>query len=77
MRFQFKILFVSVAKLLRLGEVSLPPLHSVASVSLAKNMHPPSAELLLLGKLEYKMHKLEYKVHKLWKDVSAVKIQNG
>ncbi len=25
MRFQFKILFVSVAKLLRLGEVSLPP----------------------------------------------------
>ncbi len=33
--------FRQAAKLLRLGEVSLPPLHSVASVSLAKNMHPP------------------------------------
>ena len=40
MHFQFKILFVGVAKLLRLGEVSLPPPHSVASVSMAKNMHP-------------------------------------
>jgi hypothetical protein len=33
--------FRPAAKLLRLGEVSLPPLHSVAFVSMAKNMHPP------------------------------------